>query len=293
MRILPVLCALLLLMFRGATASQGKNGARALGERATAPTALVSPRQPCENLGEAAAMKILFLLFPLILLLVQGASVLFGRRVSLAMPWSVGEEEAKKPYKYDCLYSKNEKPVSEIELKPCEDPGEAAAMKILFLLFPLILLLVQGAAACEDPGEAAAMKILFLLFPLILLLVQGASGSSLAPTNKEECRKENGYCGFLKCSFPFVISGKCSRFFFCCKKTFGVCTLQPREVLGEVSAMRILFLLFPLFLLLIPSAVESGVEALKFPSWTRPRFWLLAPCADVPSPRCLCRAQLG
>ncbi|RMB88323.1 hypothetical protein DUI87_35304 [Hirundo rustica rustica] len=29
----------------------------------------------------------------------------------------VGEEEAKKPYKYDCLYSENEKPVSEIELK--------------------------------------------------------------------------------------------------------------------------------------------------------------------------------
>ncbi|RMB88344.1 hypothetical protein DUI87_35276 [Hirundo rustica rustica] len=30
---------------------------------------------------------------------------------------SVGEEEAKKPYKYDCLYSENEKPVGEIELK--------------------------------------------------------------------------------------------------------------------------------------------------------------------------------
>ncbi|RMC14933.1 hypothetical protein DUI87_07110 [Hirundo rustica rustica] len=31
--------------------------------------------------------------------------------------YPVGEEEAKKPYKYDCLYSENEKPVSEIELK--------------------------------------------------------------------------------------------------------------------------------------------------------------------------------
>ncbi|RMC19299.1 hypothetical protein DUI87_03906 [Hirundo rustica rustica] len=30
----------------------------------------------------------------------------------------VGEDEAKKPYKYDCLDSENEKPVSEIELKP-------------------------------------------------------------------------------------------------------------------------------------------------------------------------------
>ncbi|XP_017600418.1 PREDICTED: ostricacin-2-like [Corvus brachyrhynchos] len=61
------------------------------------------------------------------------------------------------------------------------------------------------------------MKILFLLFPLILLLVQGAAGSSLAPTNKEQCEKEQGYCGFLKCSGPFLVVGKCSRFFFCCK----------------------------------------------------------------------------
>ncbi|NWH94104.1 AMP1 protein, partial [Aegithalos caudatus] len=62
------------------------------------------------------------------------------------------------------------------------------------------------------------MRILYLLFPLILLLVHSAAGSSLAPSNKKQCQKENGFCGFLKCSFPFVISGKCSRFFFCCKK---------------------------------------------------------------------------
>uniref|UniRef100_A0A663MJY7 Beta-defensin-like domain-containing protein n=2 Tax=Athene cunicularia TaxID=194338 RepID=A0A663MJY7_ATHCN len=62
------------------------------------------------------------------------------------------------------------------------------------------------------------MRILYLLFPFFLLMVQGAAGSFLAPGNKEECKRQNGYCGFLKCSFPFVISGKCSRFFFCCKK---------------------------------------------------------------------------
>ncbi|RMC18921.1 hypothetical protein DUI87_03519 [Hirundo rustica rustica] len=33
------------------------------------------------------------------------------------MPRPVGKDEARKPYKYDCLYSENEKPVSEIELK--------------------------------------------------------------------------------------------------------------------------------------------------------------------------------
>ncbi|RMB88048.1 hypothetical protein DUI87_35560 [Hirundo rustica rustica] len=39
----------------------------------------------------------------------------------------VGEEEAKKPYKYDCLYSENEKPVSEIELKCPESRLECLA----------------------------------------------------------------------------------------------------------------------------------------------------------------------
>ncbi|NWH60284.1 AMP1 protein, partial [Geococcyx californianus] len=62
------------------------------------------------------------------------------------------------------------------------------------------------------------MRILYLLFPLLLLLAHGAAGSTLAPGNKKECLRQNGFCGFLKCSFPFVVSGKCSRFFFCCKK---------------------------------------------------------------------------
>lgn len=44
------------------------------------------------------------------------------------------------------------------------------------------------------------------------------AGSSLAPTNKKQCEKEKGYCGLLKCSFPYGIAGKCSRFYFCCKK---------------------------------------------------------------------------
>ncbi|XP_067999036.1 gallinacin-1 alpha-like [Melanerpes formicivorus] len=46
------------------------------------------------------------------------------------------------------------------------------------------------------------MRILYLLFPLLLLLVQGAAG----------------YCGYLKCSFPCVIKGECSRLFVCCKR---------------------------------------------------------------------------
>ncbi|XP_064002911.1 ostricacin-2-like [Pogoniulus pusillus] len=65
------------------------------------------------------------------------------------------------------------------------------------------------------------MRILYLLFPLLLLFVQGAAGSSLAPGNKRECVRANGFCGFLKCSFPYVINGRCSRFYFCCRKIWG------------------------------------------------------------------------
>ncbi|NXV45046.1 AMP1 protein, partial [Uria aalge] len=62
------------------------------------------------------------------------------------------------------------------------------------------------------------MRILYLLFPFFLLLVQGAAGSSLAPRSEAECYRQKGFCGFLKCPFFFTVSGKCSRFFFCCKK---------------------------------------------------------------------------
>ncbi|XP_048153502.1 ostricacin-2-like [Corvus hawaiiensis] len=65
------------------------------------------------------------------------------------------------------------------------------------------------------------MRILYLLFPLFLLLVQGAAGSSLGPTNRKQCQKEKGYCSLLNCSFPYVIAGKCSRFYFCCKRIWG------------------------------------------------------------------------
>uniref|UniRef100_A0A8C3R2E8 Uncharacterized protein n=1 Tax=Cyanoderma ruficeps TaxID=181631 RepID=A0A8C3R2E8_9PASS len=98
------------------------------------------------------------------------------------------------------------------------------------------------------------MKILYLLFPLLLLLVHSAAGSSLAPTNKKQCEKEKGYCGFLKCSFPYGIAGKCSRFLYC----------YP-----EIGKQHM--------------ALASG-------SWTH---ILMSPCPDVPCPGCLCRAQLG
>ena len=40
-----------------------------------------------------------------------------------------------------------------LPLQPREDPGQASAMKILYLLFPFFLLLIQGAAGERGRGE--------------------------------------------------------------------------------------------------------------------------------------------
>uniref|UniRef100_A0A8C3R1J0 Beta-defensin-like domain-containing protein n=1 Tax=Cyanoderma ruficeps TaxID=181631 RepID=A0A8C3R1J0_9PASS len=55
------------------------------------------------------------------------------------------------------------------------------------------------------------MKILFLLFPLILLLVQGAAGSEL------HCRHRRGYCSLGICVPPARPIGMCTGQTLCCK----------------------------------------------------------------------------
>ncbi|TRZ06250.1 hypothetical protein HGM15179_020857, partial [Zosterops borbonicus] len=64
---------------------------------------------------------------------------------------------------------------------------------------------------CEDPGDPPAMKILLLLFPLLLLLVQGASGSAY------RCRHRGGYCTSWSCVPPARRIGICTRRKICCK----------------------------------------------------------------------------
>uniref|UniRef100_A0A8C0VJ62 Beta-defensin-like domain-containing protein n=1 Tax=Cyanistes caeruleus TaxID=156563 RepID=A0A8C0VJ62_CYACU len=59
------------------------------------------------------------------------------------------------------------------------------------------------------------MKILFLLFPLILLLAQGAAGSSSA------CRRRGGFCTFGGCRYPTTPVGRCSAVSVCCKSIWG------------------------------------------------------------------------
>ncbi|XP_076191412.1 antimicrobial peptide THP1-like [Aptenodytes patagonicus] len=65
------------------------------------------------------------------------------------------------------------------------------------------------------------MKILYLLFPFFLPLVQGAAGASLAPGNEGQCKQEGGFCNFLTCYHPHHIFGRCSIFIVCCKRRSG------------------------------------------------------------------------
>uniref|UniRef100_A0A674H3B2 Beta-defensin-like domain-containing protein n=1 Tax=Taeniopygia guttata TaxID=59729 RepID=A0A674H3B2_TAEGU len=55
------------------------------------------------------------------------------------------------------------------------------------------------------------MKILFLLFPLILLLVQGAAG------NPDQCRRLRGFCFRRSCPRGSAPVGRCARGIACCK----------------------------------------------------------------------------
>ncbi|NWS87925.1 AMP1 protein, partial [Toxostoma redivivum] len=55
------------------------------------------------------------------------------------------------------------------------------------------------------------MKILFLLFPLILLLVQSAAGDEYL------CRKVRGFCFRRQCPRGATAVGRCGQGIVCCK----------------------------------------------------------------------------
>ncbi|NXI20849.1 AMP1 protein, partial [Sterrhoptilus dennistouni] len=57
------------------------------------------------------------------------------------------------------------------------------------------------------------MKILLLLFPLLLLLVHGAAGDS-----NSYCWIYNGFCSSLVCPSGSKVIGRCSANLVCCKK---------------------------------------------------------------------------
>uniref|UniRef100_A0A8C3U5V7 Uncharacterized protein n=1 Tax=Catharus ustulatus TaxID=91951 RepID=A0A8C3U5V7_CATUS len=63
------------------------------------------------------------------------------------------------------------------------------------------------------------MKILFLLFPLILLLVQDAAGEKGRGEMGESVSTQGGFCTFWGCRHPAVhFVGMCPPFQYCCRR---------------------------------------------------------------------------
>uniref|UniRef100_A0A8C3PR33 Beta-defensin-like domain-containing protein n=1 Tax=Calidris pygmaea TaxID=425635 RepID=A0A8C3PR33_9CHAR len=60
------------------------------------------------------------------------------------------------------------------------------------------------------------MKILYLLFSIFFLLIQGSAGESTIG-----CRLRRGYCTFGHCRYPARHIGRCSGFQKCCKNVWG------------------------------------------------------------------------
>uniref|UniRef100_A0A8C3PR35 Beta-defensin-like domain-containing protein n=1 Tax=Calidris pygmaea TaxID=425635 RepID=A0A8C3PR35_9CHAR len=59
------------------------------------------------------------------------------------------------------------------------------------------------------------MKILYLLFSIFLLLIQGSAG------NQFGCRQRGGYCTLGRCPRIHISLGRCSIFYACCKNVWG------------------------------------------------------------------------
>ncbi|NXQ74876.1 AMP1 protein, partial [Quiscalus mexicanus] len=56
------------------------------------------------------------------------------------------------------------------------------------------------------------MRILFLLLPLILLCVQGAAGNSIL------CGRRGGFCSRRSCPLGTYHAGRCSLNLVCCRR---------------------------------------------------------------------------
>uniref|UniRef100_A0A452HDM6 Beta-defensin-like domain-containing protein n=1 Tax=Gopherus agassizii TaxID=38772 RepID=A0A452HDM6_9SAUR len=61
------------------------------------------------------------------------------------------------------------------------------------------------------------MKILYLLFALVFLVLQGAPEFSQAWRSSKRCRRAGGFCFSGPCPSNAKLIGICSRKYSCCK----------------------------------------------------------------------------
>ncbi|CAM4529808.1 unnamed protein product, partial [Caretta caretta] len=61
------------------------------------------------------------------------------------------------------------------------------------------------------------MKILYLLFALVFLVLQGAPEFSQAWRSRKRCSYVSGICFTGPCPYNYIFVGICSRKYSCCK----------------------------------------------------------------------------
>ncbi|KAG6934150.1 avian beta-defensin 4 [Chelydra serpentina] len=62
------------------------------------------------------------------------------------------------------------------------------------------------------------MKILYLLFALVFLVLQGAPEFSQARSSRRRCRRAGGICFSGPCPRNYRFAGICSRKYSCCQQ---------------------------------------------------------------------------
>ncbi|OPJ76136.1 gallinacin-8-like [Patagioenas fasciata] len=65
------------------------------------------------------------------------------------------------------------------------------------------------------------MKILFLFFTVLLLVLQGTLGFMRAPNNNEQCKQAGGTCSADHCPLPNTRPfGRCQQAVPCCRTVY-------------------------------------------------------------------------
>ncbi|XP_053878881.1 gallinacin-5-like [Malaclemys terrapin pileata] len=63
------------------------------------------------------------------------------------------------------------------------------------------------------------MKIIYLLFAVVFLVLQGVPEFSKAQKLSKRCKLRGGFCSFLTCPFKTIRIGRCSNLaLFCCQR---------------------------------------------------------------------------
>ncbi|XP_053877552.1 antimicrobial peptide THP1-like [Malaclemys terrapin pileata] len=78
------------------------------------------------------------------------------------------------------------------------------------------------------------MKIFYLLFALVFLVLQGAPEFSQAWRSRKRCKRAGGICFSGPCPSRYRLTGICSRKYSCCQLQYLSKTIQNAKA-GQIN----------------------------------------------------------